>query len=59
MNVRLLVLGLLAVAVGVAVNLYPLVEDLPYHAGVVLSTSTGAAVFFLLLWLGYRAGVVD
>lgn len=59
MNSRLLVVVLLAVAVGVAVNLYPVVEDLPYHAGVMLSTSTGAAVFFLFLWLAYRAGVTD
>lgn len=59
MNKRLLVLALLAVAVGVAVNLYPVVEDLPYNAGVVISTSTGAAVFFLVLWLVYRADFLE
>ncbi len=59
MNFRLLVLTLLAVAVAVAVNLYPLVENLPYHAGVVLATSTGALVFFVALWLGYRADLVE
>ncbi|MFW5929974.1 MAG: hypothetical protein ACOCT0_06120 [Halobacteriota archaeon] len=59
MRTRLVVVALLAVAVGVSVNLYPSVEDLPYHAGVVVSTSTGAAIFFLLLWVVHEAGYLD
>ncbi len=59
MRNRLVVLVLLAVAVVVAVSLYPYVEGLPYHVGIVIACSTGAAAFFVLFWFAGRYEVIS